>query len=394
MQLKSKARAVGRLLEALLAPEIVAERPPLAAPASLGFRMPAEWEPHRATWIGWPHEASDWPGRFEAVPFDYVEMVRCLAAGEDVCILVQDEWHEARASELLRRRGIDLRRTSFHRLATDRGWLRDSGPIFVTRKSTAGQPRGGAKLGRMAILDWKFNAWAKYTNWQRDELVPAYVAGVRKLARIEPGVEERGGWRRIVLEGGAFDVNGSGLLLTTAECLLSDLVQARNPGLGRADLERVFAEFLGIRKTIWLGRGIAGDDTHGHVDDVARFVGPRTVVAAYEDDPHDVNHEPLKENWTRLKRARGLDGKPLGVVKLPMPRPVAYEGYRLPASYANFYIANAAVLVPTFNDPADRIALDVLQRQFRDRPVIGIHAVNLVIGLGTLHCLTQQEPRV
>ncbi|HJT78590.1 MAG TPA: agmatine deiminase family protein [Gemmataceae bacterium] len=353
----------------------------MASPAELGFRMPAEWEPHAATWIAWPHNRGDWPGKFAPVPWVYAEIVRHLQTGEVVRILVNDAAGEKRARRVLTRAGVDLGRVEFFPIPTDRVWTRDYGPMFV---ATA--------RGELAILNWHFNGWAKYDDWRQDDAVPFEVAqrlGIRRL--MSP---TRNGMRNtpvVVLEGGSIDVNGAGCLLTTEECLLSP-VQERNPGMTRADYERIFARYLGVRKTLWLGRGIAGDDTHGHVDDLARFVGPRTVVAAVEDDTADVNYAPLQENLERLRGMTDQDGRPLEVVELPLPRPVVFDGRRLPASYANFYIANDRVLLPTFNDPNDRRALGILAELFPGRTVVGIHAVDLVWGLGTLHCLTQQEP--
>jgi agmatine deiminase len=341
--------------------------------------MPAEWEPHAATWIGWPHNTTDWPGRFGPIPWVYVEIVRWLARGEIARILVEDPAHEGRARSLLSRAGVDTARVEFYRIRTDRGWTRDSGPAFVRR--------GGAS-GEVAVSRFRFNAWAKYPDWRRDDRVPDRVA--RTLGLRVFAAERRG--RGVVLEGGAIDVNGRGSLLTTEECLLDPRVQVRNPGMTRQEYEEVFRDFLGAPNTVWLGRGIAGDDTHGHVDDLCRFVGPRTVVLCREEDPADANYAPLEENRERLERARLEDGSRLEVVALPMPHAVFFEGRRLPASYANFLIANAAVLVPTFNDSRDRVALGILGELFPERPVVGIHAVDLVWGLGTIHCLTRQEP--
>jgi agmatine deiminase len=276
--------------------------------------------------------------------------------------------------------GVDLGRVDFFRVPTDRSWTRDSCPLFV---------KNGA--GEVAITNWRFNGWAKYANHRRDDAINDRLAQRLKLRQWQPTVSLEGRPWRVVLEGGAIDVNGAGTLLATEECLL-DAVQARNPGLPREALEAVLADHLGARKVLWLGRGIAGDDTHGHVDDLARFVDPETVVIAEETDRADANYEPLRENRARLERMTTADGRPLRVRTLPMPRPLLLDGVRLPASYANFYIANAAVLVPTFNDPADRRALDILAGLFPDRTVVGIHAVDLVWGLGTLHCMTQQEP--
>jgi agmatine deiminase len=367
-------------------------------PAQLGFRMPAEWEPHAATWIAWPHNRDDWPGKFAPIPWVYVEIVRLLSRYEPVHIVVRDGAMRRRASDRLDAAWVDLERVRFFKAATDRVWLRDSGPTFVVKDGATptaapdeGQADAGALPDRIGLIEWKFNAWAKYDNHRDDRRLPRRLSKWLGLPRWVPRVEQGGRRVRVVMEGGAFDVNGRGSVLTTEECLLSE-VQARNPGLGREEIERIFADYLGARHVIWLGRGIAGDDTHGHVDDLARFVGPRTVVTAIEPRADDPNHEPLRENLERLLDARDQDGQPLEVVELPMPRPVVFKGQRLPASYANFYIANDTVLVPTFNDPADRVALNALAHLFQDREVVGIHCGDFVLGLGTLHCLSQQQP--
>jgi agmatine deiminase len=341
--------------------------------------MPAEWEPHAATWIGWPHNASDWPGKFPPIPWTYGEIVRQLVAGELVRILVNSAAHEIQARRVLKRVGIDPGQVEFLRFPTDRGWTRDFGPIFVRK--------GRADL---AIARFHFNAWAKYSDWKKDNKVPDAAAKYLKIRAVEPKV--RG--TSVILEGGSIDVNGRGTLITTEECLLDPAVQTRNPGMTREEIEGVLGAALGITNTLWLGKGIAGDDTHGHVDDLCRFVTADTVVLACEDNPKDVNYRPLKENRERLQGMRLENGSGIEVVDLPMPAPLHFSGVRLPASYANFYIANRAVLVPTFNDPKDRVALGILAELITDRPVIGIHAVDLVWGLGTLHCLTQQQPAV
>lgn len=341
-----------------------------------GYRMPAEWEPHAATWLGWPHNRSDWPGKFATIPWVYGEIVRKIVRGERARVLVNSAAHQAGARRILAQAGVALKQIDFLRVPTNRGWTRDFGPLFV---------RGPAGL---AIARFRFNAWAKYKDWKRDDQVPPRAAKRLALPLVEPQV--RG--RDVVLEGGSIDVNGRGTLLTTEECLLDPAVQVRNPGLSRADLEAVLRDALGATNVLWLGRGIAGDDTHGHVDDLCRFVNPRTVVLCREQDPRDENYRPLAENRERLQGMRLEDGSRIEVVDLPMPAPLVFDGVRLPASYANFYIANAAVLVPTFNDPNDRLALGILAELIPDRPVVGIHAVDLVWGLGTLHCLTQQEP--
>jgi len=340
--------------------------------------MPAEWARHDATWIAWPHYEPDWPGKLEPIRWVYAEIVRALAGSERVEILCHDRTIEAQARDCLGRTGVPADGYRLHVVPNDRCWLRDSAPTAV---STAD--------GSIAWVHWRFNAWARYDNYPLDARVPQAIERITGLTRIEacrPDCDDR-----LVLEGGAIDTDGAGTLLTTEECLLSD-EQVRNVGLSRDGYEEAFARYLGISKTIWLGRGCAGDDTHGHVDDIARFVGPGTVVLACEPDPGDVNHESSADNLRRLESATDATGRPVRVVTLPMPQPVHFEGERLPASYANFYIANRVVLVPTFNDPNDRIALNTLAELFPDRQVIGIHATDLVWGTGTLHCLTQQQP--
>jgi agmatine deiminase len=352
---------------------------PTTTPAAQGFAMPAEWSRHQATWLAWPHNVRDWPGKFAPIPWVYGEIVRHLARGETVRLLVEDAAHERKVRALLGRVGAPLGAVDFRRFPTDRVWCRDAGPIWLTR--------GGERPAR-AIAGFKFNAWAKYPDWRKDAGTPARAARALSVPLL-PVVH---GGRAVVLEGGAIDVNGRGSILTTEECLLDPAVQVRNPGFSREDYQAVFRDVLGAANTIWLGRGIAGDDTHGHVDDLCRFVDQRTIVLCREPSGADPNHAPLEENRERLERARLEDGSRPELVFLPMPAPLFLDGQRLPASYANFYVANAAVLVPTFNDPADRVALGLLGELFRDRPVVGIHAVDLVWGLGTLHCLSQQEP--
>jgi agmatine deiminase len=338
--------------------------------------MPAEWERHEATWIAWPHQRADWPDKFGPIPWVYAEIVRHLHQSEEVRILVNSPRGELAAHAVLKRTRLDWGRITFWHIPTDRAWTRDTGPLFVS--STEGE---------VAAVCWRFNGWAKYANCKRDAAVSLRIVNALSLRAWQPEKDSR----PVVLEGGSIDVNGTGCLLTTEECLLSE-VQQRNPGLTRQDYERLFADYLGVRKVLWLGRGIAGDDTHGHVDDVARFVGPRTVVMSVEENAADTNYEPLAENQRRLKDMTDAQGRPLDVISLPMPAPVWFDGQRLPASYANFYIANDRILVPTFDDPHDRIAQGILAEFFPDRAVVGIHAVDLLWGLGTLHCLTQQQP--
>lgn len=362
--------------------------------------MPAEWSPHEATWLAWPHNRSDWPGKFEPIPYVYVEIVRNLARGERVEIIVQDGAHEAKALEVLRltnvvaESGENLR---FHRWPTNRGWLRDSGPIFVTRRPKQADFRAPhlqqlADVGSIALTDWRFNAWAKYGNWKLDNEIPSHVRKLTGLPAFEPTFPVRGRERRVVLEGGSIDVNGRGTLITTEECLLSQ-VQQRNPGLSREDVEEIFRRYLGVTNVLWLERGIVGDDTHGHVDDITRFVGPNTIVTAYEEDRRDANHEILRENYRRLTGMRDQDGNPLRIVKIPMPSPIVYREQRLPASYANFYIANGRALVPVFNDPKDRVALNTLAELMPKHKITPIYCGDLVWGLGTIHCITQQQPK-
>jgi agmatine deiminase len=338
------------------------------------FRMPAEWEPHRATWIAWPHHEPDWPGKIEAIPWVYAEIVRVLHAHEHVEILCHDQLVREDAEVKLAAHGCNPAGYTLHVTPYDRNWLRDSAPTVVF-----------AADGSPTLADWQFNAWAKYDNYALDAQLGGAIAQLTHLPRVEP---RRPDGQHMVLEGGAIDTNGVGTLLVTEECLLSP-VQERNPGLTQAGYERVFRETLGISQTVWLGEGCVGDDTHGHVDDVARFVDTNTVVLAYEEDPADDNHLRSADNLLRLTLAAGGN---LRVVKVPYPRQVVMDGQRLPASYANFYIANGVVLVPTFNDRNDRHALHILAGCFPDRDVVGIHAVDLVWGLGTLHCLSQQEP--
>ena len=348
-------------------------------PTELGFRMPAEWEPHEATWLAWPHNRTDWPGKMASIYWAYGEIIRKVIPGELVRILVNSKDHQHRAYRVLRRIGVDCERVEWIRIPTNRGWTRDFGPMFV--KSDQPKPEVG-------IVRFRFNAWARYPDWKKDDAVSARVA-------------KRFGWQmfpirmagcHVVLEGGSIEVNGAGTLMTTEECLLDSTTQVRNPGLGRSDMEKVLKDVFGVQQVLWLGAGIAGDDTHGHIDDICRFVNACTVVLCQEKNINDLNHRPLAENRERLEGMCLLDGTKVEIVPLPMPAPLYFDGRRLPASYANFYIANAAVLVPTFNDPHDRLALGILGELFRDRPVVGISAVDLVWGLGTIHCLTQQQP--
>jgi agmatine deiminase len=396
---------------------------------SLDCRMPAEWERHDATWMAWPHYQGDWPGKFEPILWVYAEIIRYLSRHERVDLIVSDAASEKRARRILTQANALSKNIRFHRGRTNRVWTRDSGCTFV--KCGAGAParesqvqhdlsregrglkwkghdsgqkdlareghdfsRSGAaeKDGALApenllAITWRFNAWAKYSNYRHDEKIGTLMAQAANARPIHPVF----GTNPVVLEGGSIDVNGQGTLLTTEECLLSR-VQQRNPRMTRSDYEQLFANYLGITNVIWLASGIVGDDTHGHVDDITRFVAPDTVVTAIESDPNDPNYEPLRENIRRLRSATDQNGKPLAIVELPMPAPVIFEKRRLPASYANFYIANGVVLVPVFNDPNDRFALDILADIFPDREIVGIYSGDLIWGFGAMHCMTQQQP--
>ena len=347
-----------------------------ATPHSLGFRMPAEWEPHEATWLGWPHEVTDWPGKFAVIPWAFAEIVRHLSRVERVFLLVENRAAQARVRSIVKKSGANLDAVDFFLAPTDRGWMRDSGPICVRNE-----------FGGVAFNNFLFSGWAKYSNHKKDGQVVVRANKKLKHRLWQPYYKGR----RVVLEGGSIDVNGRGTLLTTEECLLSN-VQERNPGFNKEDYAEVFREYLGVTNVLWLKSGITGDDTHGHVDDLTRFVGPATVVTIVEEDPKDANYAPLQENLALLKAMKDQDGSRLRVETLPMPAPVYFDDFRLPASYANFYIANKLVLVPTFNDSRDREALNKIARLLPDREIVGIPCRDLVLGLGTIHCMTQQQP--
>ncbi|HMH02093.1 MAG TPA: agmatine deiminase family protein [Terriglobales bacterium] len=405
---------------------------------SLHCLMPAEWERHEATWMAWPHYKGDWPGKFEPIPWVYAEIIRYLSRQERVELIVNNAVSENGARKILTQANALNKNVRFHRWPTNRVWTRDSGCTFVKcgagalareaqkrhglsreRHDFSGEDhdlnrkghdsgrkrhdvaREGHDSGRadatekdgvlapenLAAITWRFNAWAKYSNYRHDEKIGSLMAKTANARAIQPVF----GKNPVVLEGGSIDVNGKGTLLTTEECLLSK-VQRRNPGMSRSDYEQLFAQYLGINNVIWLASGIVGDDTHGHVDDITRFVAPDTVVTAVESDPNDPNYEPLRENIRRLRSATDQNGKSLAIVELPMPSPVIFEKRRLPASYANFYIANDVVLVPVFNDPNDRVALDIVADLFPDCEVVGIYSGDLIWGFGAMHCMTQQQP--
>lgn len=345
-------------------------------PFSLGYRMPAEWEPHEGTWLGWPHELTDWPGKFAPIPWAFAEIVRHLARVERVFLFVESKAAESRVRAILKKSHVNLDAVAFFRIPTDRGWMRDSGPICV--KNSAGE---------VAFNNFVFNGWAKYANHKKDAKI---VVAANKSLKKKIFLPTHNG-KRVVLEGGSIDVNGAGTLLTTEECLQCK-IQERNPGFIKKDYEEVFRDQFGVRHTIWLKNGIAGDDTHGHVDDLSRFTSESAVLTIVEENRDDANYAHLQENLALLKESKDQDGKPLRVEELPMPAPIYFQGFRLPASYANFYIANKLVLVPVFNDPNDRVALNIIAKHFPGREVAGIYCRDLVLGLGTIHCMTQQIP--
>ena len=370
--------------------------------ATLHYRMPAEWEPHEATWLAWPHYHDDWPGKFEPIPWVYTEIIRNLARHERVELIVNNAAAQRQARKLLDRANALSANVRFRRQPTNRSWLRDSGSIFVTQcleqKAREGhdfsradkdrkKTRALAPEGQPLALHFRFNAWAKYSNYRLDARIPRLMSRSAHAPEIFPTHHNI----RVVLEGGSIDVNGRGTILTTEECLLSK-IQERNPHMSRVHYEKLFADYLGAPNVIWLARGIAGDDTHGHVDDLTRFVSPDTVITMVENNSRDINHQPLRANLRRLQSARDQSGRPLTIIEIPMPAPIIFEQRRLPASYANFYIANGAVLVPVFNDPNDRIALNTLAQLFPKREIVPIYSGDLVWGLGTLHCMTQQQP--
>jgi agmatine deiminase len=383
------------------------------SPPNTRYRMPAEWEPHTSTWLAWPHYRGDWPGKFEPIPWVYAEIIRQLARHERIDLIVNNSASEKHARKVLSKANALGDNIRFHRWSTNRVWTRDSGCTFVVDtaipylssrakqgRSLANDPSQSKACPELAegdlllapnlsAIKWRFNAWAKYSNYGHDEKIGSRMAKAARAREIRP----LRGKSSVVLEGGSIDVNGRGSLLTTEECLLSK-IQQRNPAMSRADYEKLFSDYLGIRNVIWLDSGINGDDTHGHVDDITRFVSHDTVVTAVESDPNDPNYEPLRENIRRLRAATDQSGKPLSIIELPMPGPVVFENRRLPASYANFYIANGIVLIPVFNDPNDRVALDILANLFPEREVVGIYSGDLIWGFGAMHCMTQQQPAV
>ncbi|TDT43897.1 agmatine deiminase [Maribacter spongiicola] len=339
-------------------------------------RFPAEWEKQKGILLCFPHNGNDWPGKYEAIRWAFVEFIKKVSLYETVYLIVANEKLKISVTNLLEMATVDIHKISFIIHKTNRSWMRDSGPIIVKNN------------GKSEALNFNFNGWAKYNNWQLDKHVPNKIANHLDI----PVSQATFNGKKIILEGGALEVNGKGTLITTEECLLHPSIQVRNSAFKREDYEAVFKEYFGVTNTIWLGNGITGDDTHGHIDDLCRFINEYTVVTVVEEDKKHKNYQPLQDNLKRLKVATLENGNPLKVVELPMPKPIIFEELELPASYANFLIINKAVLVPTFNDANDRIALNILADCFPDREVIGINCIDLIWGFGTLHCLSQQIP--
>ncbi|MEM9243255.1 MAG: agmatine deiminase family protein [Pseudomonadota bacterium] len=354
-------------------------------PAKQGFFMPAEWQAHEATWLAWPSNEEDWPDKFAPIIWVYAEIIRVLTTSERVRLLVPNQAMIKAVETILQRNHVDLSQVDSYPVATNRAWLRDSGPTILINHNL--------EAHAYLLLDWHFNAWAKYADYDKDDKVASAIADSIGAQIIQPTVVKQGKTTRVTLEGGAIDVNGKGTLLTTTECLLSK-TQARNPLLTRDDMEQLFADYLAVSQVIWLDHGIVGDDTHGHIDDIARFVNDNTVITVVETDRRDENYAKLQANLQQLKQAKDQDGKLLNVVELPMPSARRFDDTRLPASYANFLIANKVVLVPTFNDANDRVALNILAACFPDRAIVPINSTDLIWGLGAIHCLSQQQPLV
>ena len=341
---------------------------------SENLRMPAEWEEQKSTWIAWPHNKKDWPNKFDFIPEIFAEIISHISKGQKVNILIENNVLKKRAILILKNFKVNFSNIRFSLCKTDRAWLRDSFPIFVKNKN------------KKILLNWKFNSWAKYKNFKKDNSIINKVKKVLKLQSISPVFNRR----KVVLEGGAIDVNGKGALITTEECLLSK-IQQRNSGFKKHDYEKIFFNYFGIRKIIWLKRGIVGDDTHGHIDDLARFVSENTIFLAYERNKKDVNYKILRNNFRILKKLD--DFKKLKIIKIPMPEAKYIEGTRVPASYLNFYIANKVILVPTFNDKKDKLVLKMFRKHFKSRKVVPIDCSILIWGFGAIHCMTQQEPK-
>ena len=338
------------------------------------YRMPAEWEKQKSTWIAWPHNKEDWPNKFDLIPTVFAEIISKICKFQKVNILIENKKAKKKINQLLKVFLANTKNISYIVCKTDRVWVRDSFPIFVKNR-----------LNQKALIDWDFNAWAKYKNFSLDNKICNKINNLLKLKSIKPKQNNR----RIVLEGGSIDVNGKGLLMTTKECLQSK-IQERNPGIKKKQYENIFNKFLGIKKVLWLSKGIVGDDTHGHVDDIARFVNEKKIFVAYEENKNDANYNILRQNYKILKKYKNKNN--LKIVKIPMPGAKYIDNVRVPASYLNFYIANKIVLVPMFNDTKDLVVLKIFKRHFKKRTVIPIDCSFLIWGFGAIHCMTQQEP--
>ncbi|MBI9042407.1 agmatine/peptidylarginine deiminase [Lutibacter sp.] len=339
-------------------------------------RFPAEWEKQQGILLCFPHNGNDWPGKYEAIQWAFVEFIKKVTSVEEVILVVASEKLKQKVIGMLETASVEISNVSFIIHKTNRSWMRDSGPIVVYNN------------GRREALNFNFNGWAKYTNYQLDKHVPKQVSEHLNIPLTQ--VMHKG--KPVIVEGGAIDVNGKGTLLTSEECLLHPTVQVRNKNFKKEDYETVFKEYLGVTNVIWLGDGIVGDDTHGHIDDLCRFVNEDTIITVIEDNINDANYAPLQDNLKRLQKAKLETGKSPKIVTLPMPKPLIFDGIQIPASYANFLILNKTVLVPTFNDSKDRIALNIIAKCFPDKEIIGINAIDLIWGFGTLHCLSQQIP--
>ncbi|RZK49156.1 MAG: agmatine deiminase family protein [Pedobacter sp.] len=344
-------------------------------PKKQGYVFPAEWVPHEATWLSWPHKEASWPGKIETIYKPYAEFIKIVASGEKVRINVKNEAMQKIAGSYIQAAGTNMAQIEFYYFESNDAWCRDHGPAFLINSN-----HGRAKK---VIVDWGYNAWGdKYPPYDLDDVIPTKIANHFNLPVFHPG---------IVMEGGSVEFNGAGTLLTSTACLLNE---NRNPHLNKEEIETYLKEYYGVEQILWVGDGIVGDDTDGHIDDITRFVNEDTVITVVEENPADENYTILQENLSLLKQMRLLDGRALNIIELPMPAPVIYEDTRLPASYANFYIANAAVIVPTFQDPKDQVALDIISMAFPDRAVVGVDSKDIIWGLGSFHCLSQQEPAI
>ena len=341
----------------------------------LNYRMPAEWEKQKSTWIAWPHNKKDWPNKFRFIPYVFCEIISKISNHQKVNILIEKKTIKKKINFFLKKFLKNTNNISFRVCKTNRAWLRDSFPIFVKKANN-----------KKVLINWGFNGWAKYKNFNHDNKICSKIKKFIGLNSITPIIRNK----RIILEGGSIDVNGKGILLTTRECLQSN-IQARNPGLKQHEYEFIFRKYLGVKEVFWLNKGIAGDDTHGHIDDIARFVSEKKIFLAYENNKKDINYKPLNENYQIIKKS--IKKKNFKIIKIPMPKAKYINGIRVPASYLNFYIANKIVLVPIFNDNKDKIVIKIFKKHFKNREIVPIDCSLLIWGFGAIHCMTQQEPK-